>query len=52
MRSFSSPDLHNDLPFGPALFEMRKRFLGLVERKYLINHRSDAQVGVFINQST
>lgn len=37
-----SPDLHNDLPFGPALFEIRKRLLRLIERKYLINYGSDA----------
>src|SRR5438876_12376168 len=28
-----SPDLHNDLPFGPALFEIRKRLLRLTEWK-------------------
>ena len=33
---------HNDLPFGPALFEIRKCFLGLIERKHLVNHRLDA----------
>ena len=37
-----SPDLHNDLPLGPALFEIRKRLLRLIERKYLVDHRSDA----------
>jgi hypothetical protein len=37
-----SPDLHHDLPFGPAFFEIRKRLLRLIERKHLVNYRSDA----------
>ena len=41
-RLTNSPDLHNDLPLGPALFKIRQRRLRLIERKYLINHRSDA----------
>src|SRR6185369_3545643 len=41
VRLTGSPELHNDLPFGPALFEIRKRFLGLIERKYLVDHRTD-----------
>ena len=36
-----SPDLHNDLPFGPALFEIRKRLLHLTEWKYLVDHGTD-----------
>ena len=34
--------LHDDLSFGPAFFEIRQRFLGLIERKHLVNHRLDA----------
>ncbi len=33
--------LHNDLPLGSASFEMRKRLLRLIERKYLVEHRPD-----------
>jgi hypothetical protein len=31
--------LDNDLPFGPAHLEIRKRLLRLIERKYLVDHR-------------
>src|SRR5204863_9460926 len=34
--------LDNDLPFGPAHLEIRKRLLRLIERKYLVDHRPDA----------
>jgi len=33
---------HDDLPFRPAFFEIRQRLLCLIERKHLVNHRSDA----------
>src|SRR5437773_6015120 len=34
--------LHNDLTLGPAFLEISKRFLRLIERKYLVDHRPDA----------
>ena len=40
-RNIGSPDLYNDLPLRPAFFEIRQRLLRLIEREYLVNHRSD-----------
>jgi hypothetical protein len=37
-----SSDLHNDLPLGPALFEICQRILRLIEWKHLVNQRPDA----------
>src|SRR5947209_5460711 len=34
--------LDNDLPFGPAQLEIRKRLLRLIERKYLVDHGPNA----------
>src|SRR5215207_6419788 len=34
--------LNNDLPFGPAHLEIRKRVLRLIERKYLVDRDDDA----------
>src|SRR5581483_11762495 len=39
--SFCSSDLHHDLAFGSTLFEIGQRLLRLIERKYLINYRTD-----------
>lgn len=36
-----SSDLHNDLALGPAFFKIRQRVLCLIERKYLVYHRTD-----------
>jgi hypothetical protein len=35
------PHLDNDLALGSTLLEMRKRLLGLVERKCLVDHGPD-----------
>ena len=37
-----SLDLHNDLSLDPAFFEICQRLLRLIERKHLVNHRTDA----------
>ena len=36
------PHLDNDLALGSTLLEIRKRLLGLLERKDLVDHRPDA----------